>query len=74
MLMKAAVLYRPGGPENFVLEERPVPEAQPEWVLVKIKAFGLNRSERMSPNVLFPGILGIECVGEVPFKWPNAAD
>jgi len=40
------------------------------WVLVKVKAFGLNRSELMtrkgySPNVKFPRILGIECVGEV---------
>ncbi len=68
--MKAAVLYHPGGPENFVLEERPIPEVKAGWVLVKIKAFGLNRSELMtrkglSPNVLFPRILGIECVGEV---------
>ena len=68
--MKAAVLYHPGGPDNFVLEERPIPAVQPGWVLVKIKAFGLNRSELMtrkglSPDVRFPRVLGIECVGEV---------
>lgn len=39
-------------------------------VLVKVKAFGLNRSELMtrkglSPSVRFPRVLGIECVGEV---------
>jgi NADPH2:quinone reductase len=68
--MKAAVLYKPGGPENFVVEERPVPAAGAGQVLIKVKAFGLNRSELMtrkgfSPNVKFPRILGIECVGEV---------
>jgi NADPH2:quinone reductase len=68
--MKAAVIYEPGGPENFIIEERPVPEPQVGWVLIKVKAFGLNRSELMtrkglSPNVEFPRVLGIECVGEV---------
>jgi NADPH2:quinone reductase len=72
MIMKAAILYRPGGPENFYLEERPMPIPSSEQVLVKVKAFGLNRSELMtrkgySPNVAFPRVLGIECVGEVEF-------
>lgn len=43
-----------------------------DWILIKVRAFGLNRSELMTrkglpPNVLFPRILGIECVGEVEF-------
>ena len=68
--MKAAVLYKPGGPENFVIETRPEREPNQGEVLVKVKAFGLNRSELMtrkglSPGVSFPRILGIECVGEV---------
>lgn len=68
--MKAAVLYQPGGAENFVLEERPVPTPADGQVLIKVKAFGLNRSELMtrkglSPSVQFPRVLGIECVGEV---------
>jgi NADPH:quinone reductase-like Zn-dependent oxidoreductase len=68
--MKAAVLYTPGGPENFKIETRPVPEPGKGQVLIKVKAFGLNRSELMtrkgySPNVSFPRILGIECVGEI---------
>jgi NADPH2:quinone reductase len=68
--MKAAVLYEPGGPEQFRLEERPVPTPGAHQVLLKIKAFGLNRSELMtrkglSPGVKFPRVLGIECVGEV---------
>jgi NADPH2:quinone reductase len=68
--MKAAVLYQPGGPENFELEERPIPKPIEGQILIKVKAFGLNRSELMtrkgfSPTVKFPRVLGIECVGEV---------
>jgi NADPH:quinone reductase-like Zn-dependent oxidoreductase len=68
--MKAAVIYHPGGPEQLVIEERAIPTAPAGWVLVKVKAFGLNRSELMtrkgmSPGVQFPRVLGIECVGEV---------
>lgn len=69
--MKAAVIYKAGGPEELVIvEDIPVPQAGVDQVLVKVKAFGLNRSELMtrkgySPGVLFPRILGIECVGEI---------
>ena len=68
--MIAAVLYTPGGPENLKIETRPIPEPTNGQVLVKVKAFGLNRSELMtrkgySPNVTFPRVLGIECVGEI---------
>ncbi|MEJ7685074.1 MAG: alcohol dehydrogenase catalytic domain-containing protein [Segetibacter sp.] len=68
--MKAAVLYRPGGPENFSIETRPMPSPGQGQVLVKVKAFGLNRSELMtrkglSPDVVFPRVLGIEWVGEI---------
>ena len=68
--MKAIVLYEPGKAENLVLEERDIPKPGKGQVLINIKAFGLNRSEVMtrkgySPNVKFPRILGIECVGEI---------
>ncbi|MCE7042764.1 zinc-binding alcohol dehydrogenase family protein [Dyadobacter sp. CY312] len=68
--MKAAVIYQAGGPERLIIEDKSVPEPNPGQVLVKVKAFGLNRSELMtrkgySPGVLFPRILGIECVGEI---------
>ncbi len=70
--MKAAVLYQPGGPENFIMEERTRPVPASGQLLIKVKAFGLNRSELMtrkglSPGVNFPRVLGIECVGEVEF-------
>ena len=68
--MRAAVLHEPGGPEVLKLESRPVPKAQAGQVLIRVKAFGLNRSELFtrqghSPGVSFPRILGIEAVGVV---------
>lgn len=68
--MKAVVIHQAGGPEVLKIERRPVPTAKPGWVLIQVKAFGLNRSELFtrqghSPNVAFPRILGIEAVGEV---------
>jgi NADPH:quinone reductase-like Zn-dependent oxidoreductase len=68
--MKAAVMYAPGGPEALKVESRPIPAPQAGQVLIRIKAFGLNRSELftrqgLSPDVHFPRILGIEGVGIV---------
>ncbi|GCE15618.1 zinc-binding alcohol dehydrogenase family protein [Tengunoibacter tsumagoiensis] len=68
--MKAVVLERPGAPEVLELQDRPIPEVKPGWVLIRVKAFGLNRSEMFtrqghSPSVKFPRIPGIECVGVV---------
>jgi len=69
--MKAIVVEQPGGPEVLQLKEIPTPVPRPGWVLIKIKAFGLNRSEmytrqgQSGDQVPFPRVLGIECVGEV---------
>ncbi|MFT5585130.1 MAG: NADPH2:quinone reductase [Cognaticolwellia sp.] len=68
--MKAWTLHAPGGPQAFTLEELPLPQAKPDWVRIRIKAFGLNRSEHFtrmgdSPSVELPRVLGIECVGVV---------
>ncbi len=68
--MKAAVLYNAGKAENLKIEERPIPHPGKGEILLKVQAFGLNRSELMtrkglSPNVKFPRVLGIECVGEI---------
>ena len=43
--MKAAVIYEPGGPEVLKLESRPIPAPKQGEVLIRVKAFGLNRSE-----------------------------
>jgi NADPH:quinone reductase-like Zn-dependent oxidoreductase len=52
------------------IRELPVPAVREGWSLVQVKAAGLNRSELRtrqghSPNVTFPRVLGIECVGIV---------
>ncbi|GAQ84230.1 Quinone oxidoreductase [Klebsormidium nitens] len=69
-MMKAAVMYEPGGPEVLKIESRPIPKPREGEVLIIVKAFGLNRSELFtrlghSPGVTFPRILGIEAVGIV---------
>ena len=70
MKMKAVVIYEAGGPKQLKVETREIPKLKEGWTLVKIKGFGINRSEIFtregySPSVKFPRILGIECVGEV---------
>lgn len=68
--MKAAVIYEAGGPEALKLESRAIPTPKRGEALIRVKAFGLNRSELFtrqghSPSVKFPRILGIEAVGLV---------
>jgi NADPH:quinone reductase len=68
--MRAYVISEPGGPEKLVLKEIPRPLPRDGWVLIRNRAFGLNRSEWFtrrgeSPSVQFPRVLGIECAGEV---------
>ena len=46
--MKAIVIEHAGGPEVLQVGDWPRPEARPGWVLVHIKAFGLNRSELLT--------------------------
>jgi NADPH:quinone reductase-like Zn-dependent oxidoreductase len=68
--MRAAVCVGAGGPEVLELRDLPVPAVREGWSLVRVRAAGLNRSELRtrqghSPNVRFPRVLGIECVGVV---------
>jgi NADPH:quinone reductase-like Zn-dependent oxidoreductase len=68
--MKAAVIREAGGPEVLKIERLPIPVAHSGNVLIRVKAFGLNRSELFtrqghSPGVMFPRVLGIEAVGLV---------
>jgi NADPH:quinone reductase-like Zn-dependent oxidoreductase len=68
--MRAVVTYEAGGPEVLKIENRPIPAPKMGQVLIRVKAFGLNRSELFtrqghSPGVKFPRILGIEAVGVV---------
>jgi NADPH:quinone reductase-like Zn-dependent oxidoreductase len=68
--MKAAVIHEAGGPEVLRIESLPIPAPKSGEVLIRVKAFGLNRSELFtrqghSPSVKFPRVLGIEAVGIV---------
>ncbi len=68
--MQAYLVHKPGGPERLEPTELPIPSCAPGTVLIRIRAFGLNRSEWFtrrgdSPGVRFPRVLGIECVGEI---------
>lgn len=49
--MKAVVIHESGGPEVLKLERRPVPKPERGWVLIQVKAFGLNRSEMFTRQV-----------------------
>lgn len=66
--MKAVLVEQPGSSEQLKVVEREIPKIKEGWSLVKIKGFGINRSEIFtrkgySPSVVFPRVLGIECVG-----------
>lgn len=68
--MKAVVVYEAGGVDKLVFQEVPKPRVKEGWSLIKVRGFGINRSEIFtrkgySPSVEFPRILGIECVGLV---------
>src|SRR5437868_9604491 len=68
--MRAVVLDGPGPPQALRIRELPVPEPRPGWVLIRVKAFGLNRSELhtrlgLAEGVTFPRVLGIEATGVV---------
>jgi len=68
--MRAAVLDAPGPPDALQIREVPVPGPGPGDVLIKVEAFGLNRSELhtrlgLADGVTFPRVLGIEATGVV---------
>ncbi len=70
--MKAVVLTGPCAAEEIKLSDIALPEVRPGWVLVRVKAFGINHSEVLlrrfeiaQDYITKPIIPGIECVGEV---------
>jgi NADPH2:quinone reductase len=68
--MKAVVLEAPGPVEALQLRELPDPVPQPGWVLIEVRAAGLNRSELhtrlgMAEGMIFPRVLGLEATGVV---------
>ncbi|MBP2638573.1 MAG: hypothetical protein H6Q72_4480, partial [Firmicutes bacterium] len=70
--MRAVLLTEPTEAKDIVLTEYAIPKVKSGWVLVRVKAFGLNHSEQIlrkseiSANYIQkPIIPGIECVGEI---------
>jgi NADPH2:quinone reductase len=69
--MTAIVIRAPGGPEELVPEQRPVPQPGEGEVLVKVAAAGVNRPDVMQRKGLYPppkgatDIPGLEIAGEV---------
>lgn len=69
--MKAYQVTVPGTADVLRRCELPDPTPEEGHVVIRVRAFGLNRSELYSRRgqsgdaVTFPRVLGIECVGEV---------
>lgn len=70
--MKAVILTEPAPANTVKLTDCPVPQVRSGWVLVKVKAFGMNHSEKLlrlneiqANYIQKPIIPGIECVGVI---------
>ncbi len=70
--MKAVVLNSPCAASELKLSDLPLPEVKPGWVLIRVRAFGINHSEVLlrkfevsQPYISKPIVPGIECVGEI---------
>src|SRR3954463_10688484 len=68
--MRAIVLDAPGPPDALTIRDLPIPTPVVGWVLIEVKAFGLNRSELhtrlgLASGVTFPRVPGIEAAGVV---------
>ncbi len=70
--MKAVILNDITPAKDIKLSDCPIPGVCPGWVLIRVKAFGLNHSEKLlrlneirASYIQKPIIPGIECVGEI---------
>lgn len=70
--MRAVSIKEVTPAENVCLTELPVPKVRSGWVLVKVRAFGMNHSEQIlrlseikADYIQKPIVPGIECVGEI---------
>lgn len=70
--MKAVLLTAPTDAKDIVISECAISKVKSGWVLIRVKAFGLNHSEQIlrqseirANYIQKPIIPGIECVGEI---------
>ncbi|WP_421109014.1 hypothetical protein [Streptomyces sp. NEAU-S77] len=65
--MRAVVVTQPGGLDALQATTVPMPEPQPGWVRIEVKAFGVNESEvttrkgESDPEATYPRIPGTRC-------------
>jgi putative PIG3 family NAD(P)H quinone oxidoreductase len=78
--MKAVIITRPGGPEVLEIQERPLPEASPGQIRVRVIASALNRADLLQRQGNYPvppgyaaDIAGMEYAGEVDEMGPGAS-
>nr|POF27670.1 quinone oxidoreductase pig3 [Quercus suber] len=80
--MRAVLLREAGPPSNLQIVNLPIPTPTPGQVLIRVKAFGLNRSEVLTRRfgrapigpVQLPRILGVEATGVVEAAPGHEAD
>ncbi len=76
--MRAVLVREPGGPDQLVLGEHPIPKPGPGELLVKVKAAGVNRADLLQRQGRYPPlpgaspILGLEMAGVVERVEPEA--
>ena len=70
--MKAVQIKDITPADKVSLKELPIPKVRPGWILIKVKAFGMNHSEQIlrlseikADYIKKPVIPGIECAGEI---------
>ncbi|PWV97264.1 putative PIG3 family NAD(P)H quinone oxidoreductase [Hoeflea marina] len=69
--MRAIEIREPGGPEVLAVVDRPMPEAKPGDLLVRVRAAGVNRPDCLQRQGFYPpppgasDIPGLEIAGEV---------
>jgi putative PIG3 family NAD(P)H quinone oxidoreductase len=69
--MRAVIAPKPGGVEALEVVDLPQPEPGPGEVLIRVAAAGLNRSDLLQRQGLYPpppgvsDVLGLECSGDI---------
>ncbi len=71
-IMRAAVITRPGGPEVFEIQSRPVPSPGRGELLIRVRASAINRADLLQRIGRYPAppgapadIPGLEFAGEI---------
>ncbi|KAI8623987.1 putative zinc-binding oxidoreductase [Xylariaceae sp. FL1651] len=75
--MRAVVCTATGPIDVMKIQDIPLPTPEPGQVLLRILGFGINRAEMFtrqghSPGVVFPRIIGIECIGAIASYHPDS--